>query len=117
MIEKANPPEAGWIDSEDTGPTWAEMRGSGCMLIDTMQKLAVYAGGSGAVILMEQSFDDAKPHYVVIDNDVVPKLIAALTKAQVESAEVFAAEMERMEAELAAHEATAQEQGASSGDQ
>jgi len=90
-----------YTPSEDDAPTFDELREDGCMLIDdSTQRLAVYPGGGGNVILMEESFDSSVRH-IVIDEAVVPSLIAALTKARTEAAEAWA-EAER---EIELHEA------------
>ena len=92
---------AAYTPSEDTAPSWDELREGGCLLIDdSLQKLAIYAGGGGCVVLMEQNFD-SPVHHTVIDHDKVPALIAALTKAQGEAAEIWA----EVEKEIAAAEA------------
>lgn len=91
------------LPEDVTGPTWDEMRGHGCMVIDdAMQKLAVYAGACGAVVLMEQHID-SPVHHTVIDHGMVPALITALTKAEVEAVEVWKeieADIEQMTAGL-----------------
>lgn len=89
---------AAYTPSEDTAPNWDQLREGGCMLIDnSLQKLAVYPGGGGNVILMEEDFDSEVRH-IVIDQTVVPALIAALTKAQAETAEAWAEVEKEIEA-------------------
>ncbi|PNG53199.1 MULTISPECIES: hypothetical protein [unclassified Variovorax] len=97
----SNLPDAAFTPSEDTAPSWEDMRQGGCMLIDdSLQKLAVYAGGGGSVVLMEEDCD-SDLRFVVIEHDKVPALVAALTKAQAEAAEIWA----EVEKEIEAYEA------------
>ena len=73
------------INPDAEAPTFAEMREAGLMLIDTsVQKLAVYPGGGGCVVLKDQ-FLDGLEYHVIVDAKFVPALIAALTKAAAES--------------------------------
>lgn len=84
---------AAYTPSEDEAPSFDEMRAGGCMIIDdSLQKLAVYPGGGGCVVLKEQHFD-SPVHHVIVDEKFVPVLIAALTKAATESAEIEAQAM------------------------
>ncbi|WP_143694606.1 hypothetical protein [Variovorax sp. JS1663] len=105
-MKASNLPDAAFTPSEDTAPTFDELREGGCMLIDdSLQKLAVYPGGGGNVVLMEQNFD-SEVHHIVIDQDKVPALITALTKAQAEAAEAWAEVEKEIEQYAAAESAT-----------
>ncbi|MDR6538849.1 hypothetical protein [Variovorax soli] len=105
-METMNPgfPEnpAAYTPGEYSAPSWDELREVGCVLIDdSLQQLAVYPGGGGNVVLMEQNCD-SPVQFVVIDKDAVPALISALNKAQAEAAEAWAEVEKEIEAITAA---------------
>lgn len=90
---------------EEAPPSWQDLRDDGAVLIDTEdQKLAIYPGGMGAVVMASQERDDPVPRFIVLEQDSIPQLIAALTKAQAE-AEVVSADLDAQYAVYADQEA------------
>lgn len=94
---------AAYTPSEEEAPTWDQMREGGCMVIDdSLQQLAVYPGGGGCVVLMEEHCSQL--HFIVIDHGLVPALITALTKAEVEAVEIDAQVTAQAHAEWKEHD-------------
>ncbi|MGV3679791.1 MAG: hypothetical protein ACO1PM_08705 [Acidovorax sp.] len=76
---------------DEAPPSWQDLRDDGALIIDTEhQKIAVYAGEMGDVVLASQELDDPVPRFNVLDRAVIPDLIAKLTAAQTEAATIAA---------------------------
>lgn len=94
---------------DEAPPSWQDLRDDGAMLIDdSNQKLAVYPGNLGAVVLASQEHNDPVPRFIVLDHGLIPELVAKLTKVQAEAAATSA----DWEAKYDAVEALEQEGGA-----
>ena len=99
-------------DADEAAPTWEEMREDGRMLIDDEhQKLAVYPGSVGSVVLMSQEFQTGI-HYIALEPDEVSKLIEALGRSYIEANEISADLEAKYEAHVALESA---QQGAKHG--
>lgn len=95
---------------EDAPPTWDEMRSAGLMVTDSrFDKLAVYLGGNGHLVIMSQGIGENSPHFHSVHCSNVEALVAAL---QAELPNAFAAnlafekECEQGERESAAWQAS-----------
>jgi hypothetical protein len=86
----------------DAPPTWEQLRAEGGLLIDdAIQKLGIYIGAEGALVLMHADISDQAPAHLVIDPSFAPTLSAALTKFAPEAERVGKEFWERVESEYA----------------
>ena len=91
--------------AEEAPPSWHDLRKDGPLLIDdNNQKLALYCGGEGAVVLATQEHDDPVIRFIVLDHSFIPDFAAALTKVHGQAA-VLSAEWDVKYAAYAAAEA------------
>lgn len=76
---------------DEAPPSWQDLRDGGAMLIDTEhQKLAVYPGDLGTVVLASQEEGDPVPRFIVLEHDFIPEVVARFTKVQAEAAAIAA---------------------------
>ena len=87
--------------SDDTPPTWDDMRTARLMVVDdAYEKLAVYAGADGHIVIMSQQDGDDEPSYTSIHCRSLDALEAAIRFVRPEAEK----ENERFEARLDAIE-------------
>ena len=73
--------------AEEAPPSWHDLRKDGPLLIDdNNQKLALYCGDTGAVVLATQEHDDPVIRFIVLDPSFIPEFVAALTKVHGQAA-------------------------------
>lgn len=93
-------------DEDDAPPTWDDMREDGAMVIDNPHdKLAVYVGGAGHVVIMSQGLAEDAPHFHTVHCADVSKLIDALRDAMPDAQEqerLFDEQCEQAERDYAA---------------
>lgn len=64
---------------DDGPPTWDDMRAAELMITDArFDKLAVYLGGEGHLVIMSQGVGDDSPHFNSVHCSNVEALVAAL---------------------------------------
>jgi len=73
--------------AEEAPPSWHDLRKDGPLLIDdNNQKLALYCGDTGTVVLATQEHDDPVIRFIVLDPSFIPEFVAALTKVHGQAA-------------------------------